>query len=55
LDVVNDNAVVFGAGQTKALIGDAVASHPKRRNYFWLSPIAGNRVFLVPLQKPLMV
>jgi len=41
LDVVNDNAVVLDAGSTKALICDAVASHPKRRNYLACHPIAG--------------
>ncbi len=41
LDVVNDNAVVLDAGSTKALICDAVTSHPKRRNYLACHPIAG--------------
>ncbi|WP_158975669.1 prephenate dehydrogenase [Cellulophaga sp. L1A9] len=41
LDVVNDDAVVLDAGSTKALICNAVASHPKRRNFLACHPIAG--------------
>lgn len=41
LDKVHDNALVFDAGSTKSLICDAVAHHPKRRNYLAAHPIAG--------------
>ncbi|QXP51682.1 prephenate dehydrogenase [Cellulophaga sp. HaHa_2_95] len=41
LDVVNDDAVVLDAGSTKSLICNAVASHPKRRNFLACHPIAG--------------
>ena len=41
LDLVRDDAVVFDAGSTKALICEAVASHPKRRNFLAAHPIAG--------------
>jgi prephenate dehydrogenase len=41
LDVVNDDAIVFDAGSTKALICDSVAAHPKRRNFLACHPIAG--------------
>ncbi len=41
LDAVNDDAVVFDAGSTKALICQAVENHPKRRNFLACHPIAG--------------
>lgn len=41
LDIVNDEAVVLDAGSTKSLICNAVASHPKRRNFLACHPIAG--------------
>ncbi|RNL82758.1 prephenate dehydrogenase [Sinomicrobium pectinilyticum] len=41
LDLVRDDAVVFDAGSTKSLICEAVAGHPKRRNFLAAHPIAG--------------
>lgn len=41
LDAIHDNALVFDAGSTKALICAAVANHPKRRNFLAAHPIAG--------------
>ncbi|SFW67526.1 prephenate dehydrogenase [Sinomicrobium oceani] len=41
LDLVGDDAVVFDAGSTKSLICEAVATHPKRRNFLAAHPIAG--------------
>lgn len=41
LDLVGDDAVVFDAGSTKSIICEAVATHPKRRNFLAAHPIAG--------------
>ena len=41
LDQVGEEALVFDAGSTKALICDAVSGHPKRRNFLACHPIAG--------------
>ncbi|MBC9796186.1 prephenate dehydrogenase [Sinomicrobium weinanense] len=41
LDLVRDDAVVFDVGSTKSLICEAVADHPKRRNFLAAHPIAG--------------
>ncbi len=41
LDLVGDDTVVFDAGSTKSLICEAVATHPKRRNFLAAHPIAG--------------
>lgn len=41
LDKINDNALVFEVGSTKAPICKAVADHPKRKNYLATHPIAG--------------
>jgi prephenate dehydrogenase len=41
LDVVGDNAIVFEVGSTKMPICEAVANHPKRRNFIATHPIAG--------------
>lgn len=41
LDTVKDDCLVFDAGSTKELICQAVANHPKRRNYLACHPIAG--------------
>jgi len=41
LDHVSDNAIVFDAGSTKEDICAEVKSHPKRRNYLAVHPIAG--------------
>ena len=41
LDHVGDETVVFEVGSTKRLICEAVAEHPKRRNYIATHPIAG--------------
>lgn len=41
LDGINDDALVFDAGSTKAKICEVVAQHPKRRNFLATHPIAG--------------
>jgi len=41
LDVISDQALVVDAGSTKQALCDAVATHPKRRNYLAAHPIAG--------------
>lgn len=41
LDLVSDSAIVFDVGSTKAPICEAVAGHPKRRNFIATHPIAG--------------
>jgi prephenate dehydrogenase len=41
LDVVGDNSIVFEVGSTKMPICEAVANHPKRRNFIATHPIAG--------------
>jgi len=41
LDAIHDDAVVIDAGSTKQRICEAVAEHPKRRNFFAAHPIAG--------------
>lgn len=41
LDLVHDNCVVVDAGSTKRQICQAVAKHPKRRNFLASHPIAG--------------
>lgn len=41
LDAVQDNALVIDAGSTKSLICEAVAAHPKRRNFLASHPVAG--------------
>lgn len=41
LDVIHDDAVVIDAGSTKQSICEAVAEHPKRRNFLAAHPIAG--------------
>lgn len=41
LDRVNDLCVVMDAGSTKALVCEAVANHPNRRNFLACHPIAG--------------
>lgn len=41
LDLVPENCVVTDAGSTKASLCEAVAKHPKRRNYLAAHPIAG--------------
>ena len=41
LDHIGDETVVFEVGSTKRLICEAVAEHPKRRNYIATHPIAG--------------
>jgi prephenate dehydrogenase len=41
LDLVGDKTIVFEVGSTKKPICDAVASHPKRRNFIATHPIAG--------------
>ena len=41
LDAVKDDAVVIDAGSTKLLLCEAVAEHPKRRNFLASHPIAG--------------
>jgi prephenate dehydrogenase len=41
LNTVGENTIVFEVGSTKLPICDAVANHPKRRNYFATHPIAG--------------
>ena len=41
LDTVGENTIVFEVGSTKLPICEAVANHPKRRNYIATHPIAG--------------
>jgi prephenate dehydrogenase len=41
LDVIGDNTIVFEVGSTKMPICEAVANHPKRRNFIATHPIAG--------------
>lgn len=41
LDSIHDGAVVFDVGSTKFPICDAIAKHPKRRNFMATHPIAG--------------
>ena len=41
LDHIGEETVVFEVGSTKRLICEAVADHPKRRNYIATHPIAG--------------
>jgi prephenate dehydrogenase len=41
LDVIGENTIVFEVGSTKAPICEAVANHPRRRNYIATHPIAG--------------
>lgn len=41
LDIVKESAVVFDVGSTKTPICEAVANHPKRRNFIAAHPIAG--------------
>ncbi|SDS65676.1 prephenate dehydrogenase [Winogradskyella sediminis] len=41
LDFVSDQTIVFDAGSTKEDICDVVRTHPKRRNFLAVHPIAG--------------
>ncbi|MFT7335780.1 MAG: prephenate dehydrogenase [Porticoccaceae bacterium] len=41
LDLIGENTIVFEVGSTKTLICEAVANHPKRRNFIATHPIAG--------------
>ena len=41
LDLIPNSAIVFDVGSTKTQICEAVASHPKRRNFIATHPIAG--------------
>ena len=41
LDVIGVNSIVFEVGSTKMPICEAVANHPKRRNFIATHPIAG--------------
>jgi prephenate dehydrogenase len=41
LDLVPNSAIVFDVGSTKVPICEAVANHPKRRNFIATHPIAG--------------
>ncbi|KQB38220.1 Prephenate dehydrogenase [Flavobacterium daejeonense] len=41
LDLVKDDAIVFEVGSTKNPICEAIANHPKRRNFIATHPIAG--------------
>lgn len=41
LDIIHDDAVVIDAGSTKQRICEAVAAHPKRRNFLAAHPISG--------------
>ena len=41
LDVIGEHTIVFEVGSTKLPICEAVANHPKRRNYIATHPIAG--------------
>lgn len=41
LDEIGENTIVFEVGSTKTPICEAVANHPKRRNFIATHPIAG--------------
>ncbi|WP_281227799.1 prephenate dehydrogenase [Flavobacterium aquiphilum] len=41
LDLISDSTTVFDVGSTKSPICEAVADHPKRRNFMATHPIAG--------------
>lgn len=41
LDYIGENTIVFEVGSTKIPICEAVANHPKRRNFIATHPIAG--------------
>jgi len=41
LDVIGESTIVFEVGSTKIPICEAVANHPKRRNFIATHPIAG--------------
>lgn len=41
LDAIGENTIVFDVGSTKIPICDAIANHPKRRNFIAAHPIAG--------------
>lgn len=41
LDVIPESAIVFDVGSTKNPICEAVANHPRRRNFMAAHPIAG--------------
>lgn len=41
LDIIPDDALVFEVGSTKNAVCEAVANHPKRRNFLATHPIAG--------------
>lgn len=41
LDVIGENTIVFEVGSTKKPICEAVANHPRRRNFIATHPIAG--------------
>lgn len=41
LDAIGENTIVFEVGSTKSPICEAVANHPKRRNFIATHPIAG--------------
>jgi len=41
LDLIGENTIVFEVGSTKAPICEAVANHPRRRNFIATHPIAG--------------
>jgi len=45
LDQINDNALLFDAGSTKALICKKVALHPKAKSIFGNTPHCGYRIF----------
>lgn len=41
LDAIGENTIVMDVGSTKTLICEAVANHPRRRNFIAAHPIAG--------------
>jgi prephenate dehydrogenase len=41
LGIIGDNTIVFEVGSTKMPICEAIANHPKRRNFIATHPIAG--------------
>lgn len=41
LDAIGENTIVFEVGSTKTFICEAVANHPRRRNFIATHPIAG--------------
>ena len=41
LDAIGENTIVFEVGSTKTPICEAIANHPKRRNFIATHPIAG--------------